>query len=313
MKKCLGFIMVGFMFLLAGCGSSISTEDLKANDWLVDPKDDETPNMIISFSDHVMSFKVDTSTIKSSAEDEWEAMGEELAKQIFDQMNYKLEYELNKDEMKVQDGEDSEEYIYYKVTKEDKNIVLTPNKEKNSDDDQETLVLQPHEKVKEDSTEQSSNTTASSTDSSLNLNSETSEGDEIPTQSLVTYSGDTLTTPEGIITFTGATEDRSIDNEKATTLLFDYQNTTDENQTVEYIIWTYFRPKQVLDSTTEELSSLMHDEDSSNYDAYHNTQVEVNPGATVSCAYSYVLVDENKPLTLDLLDDSYETIGTREY
>ncbi|WP_368251725.1 hypothetical protein [Enterococcus sp. 2201sp1_2201st1_B8_2201SCRN_220225] len=196
MKKWLGFIMIGVMFLIAGCGSAISTEDLKANDWLVDSKDDETPNMIISFSDHVMSFKVDTSTIKSSADDEWEAMGEELAKQIFDQMNYKLEYELNKDEMKVQDGEDSEEYIYYKVTKEDKNIVLTPNKEKKSDDDQEILVLQPHEKVKEDSTEQSS----ISTEAENNQNTASTSTEELNYSQQTTFSNGKLETPQFTLT-----------------------------------------------------------------------------------------------------------------
>ncbi len=309
--------MVGFMFLLSGCGSAVSVSDLKANDWLVDTKDDETPNMIVSFSDHIMSFKVDMSSIGSSAEDEWEALGEELAKQIFDQMNFKLEYELNKDELKVQDADDNKEYVYYKVTKEDKNIVLTPDKEKNSDDDQEKLVLEPYNapKEKDSSTAQSSAITDASTDDSLDFESfDTSDDvDESDFQTSVTYSENTLTTPDGIITFTGATEDRSIDDEKAITILFDYQNTTDETQNVEYILWDYLQPKQVLDSTTESLSTLMHDEDSSNYEEYHNTQVEINPGATVSCAYSYVLVDESKALTIDLMDDDFEVIGTREY
>ncbi|MEQ7275177.1 DUF5067 domain-containing protein [Enterococcus thailandicus] len=137
--------------------------------------------------------------------------------------------------------------------------------------------------------------------------------EESSTQDLVTYSNGKLTAPEGIITFTSASEDTASDGTKAVTILFDYQNTTDENQSVEYIIWDYFDAKQVLDATTESLQPLMMDEESSNYDAYNNTQVEVNPGATVSCAYAYVLVDEAKPLTLDIKDSNNNVIGTREY
>lgn len=147
MKKWFGMLLVSLVFLLGGCGSAVSVDDLKANNWLVATQEEELPNMVVSFSDHVMSFKVDTSSIKSSAEDEWEALGEELAKQIFEQMNYKLEYELSKDELKVQDDADSKEYVYYKVTKEDKNIILTPDKEKNSDDDQQKLVLEPYKET----------------------------------------------------------------------------------------------------------------------------------------------------------------------
>lgn len=132
-------------------------------------------------------------------------------------------------------------------------------------------------------------------------------------QDLVTYSNGKLTTPKGIISFTSSSEDTSLDGSKAITILFDYQNTTDVNQSVEYIIWDYFNAKQILDATTESLHPLMLDEESSNYDAYNNTQGEVNPGATVSCAYAYILVDNTKLLTLDIEDGNNNVIGTREY
>ncbi|MDB7101891.1 DUF5067 domain-containing protein [Enterococcus mundtii] len=136
---------------------------------------------------------------------------------------------------------------------------------------------------------------------------------ESSAQDLVTYSDGKLTTPEGIISFTSSSEDMSLDGSKAITILFDYQNTTDVNQSVEYIVWDYLNAKQILDATTESLHPLMMDEESSNYDAYNNTQVEVNPGAIVSCAYAYILVDNTKPLTLDIEDGNNNVIGTREY
>ena len=51
--------------------AKITTEDLKANDWLAESSQEEYPNMIVSFSDHVMSVSVDTDSMSSSAKDEW--------------------------------------------------------------------------------------------------------------------------------------------------------------------------------------------------------------------------------------------------
>ena len=102
MKKIsIGIFTVFTIFLLAACGNKVKTEDLKANDWIAEASNKEEPNMIISFSDHVMSVSVDTKSMKSSAKDEWEKLGEEFAKQIVDQLNYKLEYSLEKNTIKI--------------------------------------------------------------------------------------------------------------------------------------------------------------------------------------------------------------------
>lgn len=171
MKKWLGIILLGVVFVLAGCKSYVTPEDLKANDWLVEPskaeKEEGTPNMIVSFSDHVMSIKVDTSSLKSSAEDGWEALGEEIGKQLVEQMNFKFEYEINKDELKLTDSEDNDKDIYYKVTKDDDNVIFTPDKEKNTDEDEgNKMVLQPYKKTKtKTSSTASSSTTETPTSS----------------------------------------------------------------------------------------------------------------------------------------------------
>lgn len=170
MKKWLGVILLGVVFVLAGCKSYVTPEDLKANDWLVEPskaeKEEGTPNMIVSFSDHVMSIKVDTSSLESSAEDGWEALGEEIGKQLVEQMNFKFEYEINKDELKLADTEDNSK-IFYKVTKDDDNIIFTPDKEKNTDEDEgNKMVLQPYKKTKtKPSSTVSSSTTETTTSS----------------------------------------------------------------------------------------------------------------------------------------------------
>ena len=414
--------MVGFMFLLAGCGSAVSVSDLKANDWLVDTKDDETPNMIVSFSDHIMSFKVDMSSIGSSAEDEWEALGEELAKQIFDQMNFKLEYELNKDELKVQDADDNKEYVYYKVTKEDKNIVLTPDKEKNTDDDQEKLVLEPYDapKEKDSSTAQSSsaNNTETSqlstelygkaytgtakksdgtiTDFSISFNaflppeleatgdilnirlgessnefyqnmtfSDTVDGclvsaeplsgskdseplsieisdegdqtisfahndttvnatyDSEYTQMLAgideevasfSYNDKVFSTDKGTITITGVKHFDLVESDaKGIFLEFDFENTTEENQSAESTVWSYLEAKQVFKDTTEHLQYANFYEDSPNYERFHKSEVETNPGATIQAGYGFILLDPEYPLTIDFLNGDYDTIATENF
>ena len=189
MKKIsLGVFALIAIFFLAACGNKVKTEDLKANDWIAEASNKEEPNMIISFSDHVMSVSVDTKSMKSSAKDEWEKLGEEFAKQIVDQLNYKLEYSLEKNTIKIQDTDDEEAFIYYIVSKEDENIVFTPDEKQNKDEsDAEKLVLKPYTKKKKVETSSSSSTeetTVSSESVATNLD------DIIETftqQSLVVY------------------------------------------------------------------------------------------------------------------------------
>lgn len=188
MKKVSVGIWILFTFLLlTACSQKITTEDLKANDWLAESSKEDDPNMIISFSDHVMSVTVDTDSMASTAKDEWEQLGEDLAKQIIDQMSYKLEYVLDKDSIKIQDTDDEDAYVYYTVSKEDDNIVFTPDEKQNKDDsDAEKLVLKPYTKKKEVESSSSSTeqTTVSSESTAANLD------DIIETfskQSLVVY------------------------------------------------------------------------------------------------------------------------------
>lgn len=195
MKKWLGVILLGVVFVLASCKSYVTPEDLKANDWLVEPskaeKEKGTPNMIVSFSDHVMSIKVDTSSLESSAEDSWEALGEEIGKQLVEQMNFKFEYEINKDELKLTDTEDNDKDIYYKVTKDDDNVIFTPDKEKNTDEDEgNKMVLQPYKKTKTKTSSTASSSTTETTTSSTKEKEVASTDDYIKKfedKSLVVY------------------------------------------------------------------------------------------------------------------------------
>lgn len=173
MKKIsLGVFALIAIFFLAACGKKITTEDLKANDWIAESSSEDEPNMLLSFSDHVMSVSIDTDSMTSNAKDEWEQLGEDIAKQLIDQMSYKLEYVLEKDTIKIQDTDDEEAFIYYIVSKEDENIVFTPDEKQNKDEsDAEKLVLKPYTKKKEVESSSSSTeqTTVSSESAAANL------------------------------------------------------------------------------------------------------------------------------------------------
>ncbi|MDO0920420.1 MULTISPECIES: LysM domain-containing protein [unclassified Enterococcus] len=173
MKKIsLGVFALIAIFFLVACEKKITTEDLKANDWIAESSSEDEPNMLLSFSEHVMSVSIDTDSMTSSAKDEWEQLGEDIAKQLIDQMSYKLEYVLDKDSIKIQDTDDEDAYVYYTVSKEDDNIVFTPDEKKNKDDsDAEKLVLKPYTKKKEVESSSSSTeqTTVSSESAAANL------------------------------------------------------------------------------------------------------------------------------------------------
>lgn len=248
MKKWLGILVLGVVFVLAGCKSYVTPEDLKANDWLVEPskaeKEEGTPNMIVSFSDHVMSIKVDTSSLESSAEDGWEALGEEIGKQLVEQMNFKFEYEINKDELKLTDTEDNIK-IFYKVTKDDNNVIFTPDKEKNTDEDEgNKMVLQPYKKTKTKSSSTVSSSTTETTTSSTKEKEVASTDDYIKKfedKSLVVYNKRKMTKDDfGMAPMTA--KDAAIfslietdnEDEQKNARIFTFDNLEDLNATKAY-------------------------------------------------------------------------------
>ncbi|MEO1781011.1 hypothetical protein BAU18_000589 [Enterococcus diestrammenae] len=251
MKKWLGIILLGVVFVLAGCKSYVTSEDLKANDWLVEAskeeKEDGTPDMIVSFSDHVMSIKVDTSSLESSAEDSWEALGEEIGKQLVEQMNFKFEYEVTKDELKLTDTEDDND-IFYKITKDEDTIIFTPDKEKNDDKDEGSkMVLQPYKKSKTKSTSRSSTTSSSTVETSTSSSEENDVASvddyikKFEDKSLVVYNKRKMTkddfgmapmTAKDTVIFSLIETDNEVEQKNARILIFD--NLDDLNATKAY-------------------------------------------------------------------------------
>lgn len=169
MKKMLGAFLVLICITLTGCSSSVTTDDLKSKDWLVKQTTDKKnePDLIASFTDHVMTMSIDANSIESTATNEWEKMGEEFGKAMVEQMTFKLEYELKGNEIKIQDADDEKEYVYFEVSKEDDKIIFDPIKDKNKDNDATKLTLSPFKKKKTDTSKTKESTTVSSTMTSV--------------------------------------------------------------------------------------------------------------------------------------------------
>ena len=154
-------------------------------------------------------------------------------------------------------------------------------------------------------------------ESSQELTTETSVQPTLSTEETTdtnfSFEGDTFKTPYGEFKFTGTKQKTTLGDEPVIFVEFDYTNTTDENQGIEYLLWDYFDAKQILADTTEDLSYFGMLDDDEDYDRFNKTQVEVHPGATVQAGYGYVLNDASYPLTINLKDDDMNVVGTKEF
>lgn len=171
MKKVLVSIFVALgIFMLTACGDQITVKDLKSQDWIVESKEADEPNIIMSFDDQEVTFGVDTSNIKSTAKNDWEVTGEELAKAMFDQMSFKIKYTLKNNEIVLKNEKKDAKF---KVKKDGKNLAFTPDKNNNSDNNKE-LILKPYKKKKTDTSKKpKSSQTRESSSSSRSIESTT--------------------------------------------------------------------------------------------------------------------------------------------
>lgn len=190
-RVAISFLLSFSFILLVGCGNKVTIDDLKKNDWLIVSTIEDEPNMIASFSDSIVRMKIDVSGMESSAKNEWEEMGEEFAKSLVDLMEFNFEYTLKGKQITLLDIESDEESSFI-VSREDKNIIFTPEGENKNES--EVLTLEPYTKKEEtkEATEQS--TTSESTLESTEISVSSSE---LKISSTTTYSEEPTTyTPE---------------------------------------------------------------------------------------------------------------------
>lgn len=306
MKNVIGFIgVLGFLLLLGGCTPNIETKDLTANDWIIEGKKKDDPDTIVNFSDHVVAFSIDTSSIPSSSKDEWEALGEEFAKQLLDHMSYKFEYTL-KDNTMVwkKDGKISKKDAAYTVAKDEKNLVLTP---KDSKDKKDNLILKPYAKKSEDSTKISETSSVKNLvkETTTTSSKEKATGDFVETASDAFFDGTTLKGNTYTIKITkhAVIQPGETGNEYGekpviafwydTLVNPTYDNNTPVNPMTAWII--NFKAIQDNDPNSVNELNVASLPDQQFLDS--QTQ-DIKPGGTVSNAVAYELDDSTTPVTL---------------
>lgn len=232
MKKIVGTIsMIIFTLLLTGCSNKVTVDDLKTNDWQMDREENkEDIKFKVSFTDHIMTWAPDMSAMKSEASNEWEKMGEDLGKQIVENIKYKVEYELNGKTIHLKE-KDLDLDDDYTIEKDGKNIVLTPE-----DKDAQKLVLTPYSKkssVKESSTTSSTSKKKESTDISKVVDQFKKDGLEVNNARKMTkddYGMAPLKAKEGMIFGIQLGTDGEYQNAR----IFSFENIEDLNDTKKY-------------------------------------------------------------------------------
>lgn len=135
----LSLLVLLLLVFLMGCSSKITQEDLKERKWVVESPEKDDPNMILSFSEHMMSMTIDIDSFVTTPRDEWEAVGEELAKTLIEQMEIKTEYSIENNKITIQNPDNSDEVATYELSREDDNILFMPPKD-NEELEQMTLI-----------------------------------------------------------------------------------------------------------------------------------------------------------------------------
>ncbi|MDM8214538.1 hypothetical protein QUW13_11785 [Enterococcus hirae] len=148
MKKVFwGLSMLGLLFIFAGCTNKVTQEDLKAHDWVFETKEkSEEISAIASFSDKTMTLSLDPSKMKSSAENDWEKIGEEFSKQLLGSIKFEVKYTLHGKTIHLE-NKDLDLNGDYSIQKKKKNISM-----KSKEDSSNSITLIPYKKTKEKNT-----------------------------------------------------------------------------------------------------------------------------------------------------------------
>lgn len=128
---------------LAACGKSVTVDDLTAHDWVMETQEqDAEVKFIASFNDKEMILTIDTSDMETNASNEWEQAGEELGKQMIENMAFHVAYQLEEETIHLK-NEELELDNDYKVRMDGENVVFTPEEPQET----ETITLAPLEKT----------------------------------------------------------------------------------------------------------------------------------------------------------------------
>lgn len=160
MKKKLLLLLLPVLFLV-GCSDKIDQDYLMSQTWSVE-FEKETPDemvLISEFDKEMMLLKIDPDSISTTASNDMEEIGMEMAKKAIAEMKYEIKYKLDGKKIHLE-NKDLDINGDFDVTKKDNNIIFA-----NSNTGVK-LTLKPYKKekvkkIKESSSELTSNNSIS--------------------------------------------------------------------------------------------------------------------------------------------------------
>ncbi|MGG5318673.1 hypothetical protein [Enterococcus sp. AZ072] len=128
---------------LSACGKSVTVNDLKAHDWVMETHEQEEDiKFIASFNDKEMVLTIDTPETPTDASNEWEQAGEELGKELIENMAFHVACQLEEETIHLK-NEELELDNDYRVKLDGENVVFTSEEPQET----ETITLIPLEKT----------------------------------------------------------------------------------------------------------------------------------------------------------------------
>lgn len=125
MKKKLLLLLLPVLFLV-GCSDKIDQDYLMSQTWSVE-FEKETPDemvMISEFDKEMMLLKIDPDSISTTASNDMEEIGMEMAKNAIAEMKYEIKYKLNGKKIHLE-NKDLDLNGDFDVTRKDKNVIFT--------------------------------------------------------------------------------------------------------------------------------------------------------------------------------------------
>lgn len=153
MKKVIGLLIAVLAILtLSSYGNNVTKKDLRANDWIIESNNSKDPNIIATFSENKVFFVFDTDNFDTSANQEWTKSIKKFAKSIVDQMNYSYNYDVEKNQLTLENADEDNKNKIYDMSKDGENIVLKVKEDSTDSNDSSTnkkdIILKPYKKLK---------------------------------------------------------------------------------------------------------------------------------------------------------------------
>ncbi|MGO3731585.1 MAG: hypothetical protein ACTJHC_00255 [Vagococcus sp.] len=123
------------LFILSGCVNSITKETLAQNKWTtVRQSDEEDVTLLFDFQPDILVVKLDPDSfdIDNDQESDTEKLGQDLAKKMLDDIEFKVTYKVDDNKL-ILKSDTLDINGTFKLSKVNEDILLTPTGKKGGD------------------------------------------------------------------------------------------------------------------------------------------------------------------------------------